>query len=147
MLDGDKLTFTDMEQSLDKTLTGILSEQKEEDFKPPSKSQQDSNNLLQKFNLRTPDGSSGMRECGAQGENLPPIHANLTRTASGSPIRRSLVGSFEESLLSGRLLCGKFSQRIDGFLAVLNVTGGNFSPQSQKIPFAVSSVDGDKYLL
>lgn len=38
-------------------------------------------------------------------------------------------------------------QRIDGFLAVLNVTGGNFSPQSQKLPFAVTSVDGDKYLL
>ncbi|XP_047150685.1 protein FAM214A-like isoform X3 [Vigna umbellata] len=30
---------------------------------------------------------------------------------------------------------------------MLNVTGGNFSPQSQKIPFAVTSVDGDKYLL
>ncbi|KAL2347090.1 hypothetical protein Fmac_001090 [Flemingia macrophylla] len=30
---------------------------------------------------------------------------------------------------------------------MLNVTGGNFSPQSQKIPFAVTSVDGDRYLL
>ena len=38
-------------------------------------------------------------------------------------------------------------QKIEGFLAFLNVTGGNFSPQSQKIPFAVTSVDGDKYLL
>lgn len=38
-------------------------------------------------------------------------------------------------------------QRIDGFLAVLNVTGGSFSPQSQKLPFAVTSVDGDNYLL
>jgi len=38
-------------------------------------------------------------------------------------------------------------QKIEGFLAMLNVTGGNFSPQSQKIPFSVTSVDGDKYLL
>jgi hypothetical protein len=38
-------------------------------------------------------------------------------------------------------------QRFDGFLAILNVTGGNFSPKSQKLPFAVTSVDGDNYLL
>lgn len=38
-------------------------------------------------------------------------------------------------------------QRIDGFLAVLSITGGNFSPQSQKLPFSVTSVDGDCYLL
>lgn len=30
---------------------------------------------------------------------------------------------------------------------MLNVTGGNFSPKSQKLPFAVSSIDGDSYLL
>lgn len=40
-----------------------------------------------------------------------------------------------------------YIQRIDGFLAVLNVTGGDFSPQSQKLPFSVISVDGDNYLL
>lgn len=38
-------------------------------------------------------------------------------------------------------------QKIEGFLAMLNVTGGNFSPQPRKVPFAVTSVDGDKYLL
>lgn len=38
-------------------------------------------------------------------------------------------------------------QRIDGFLAVLSIAGGNFSPQSQKLPFAVTSVEGDNYLL
>jgi hypothetical protein len=41
----------------------------------------------------------------------------------------------------------KHFQRIEGFLAVLNVTGGNFSPKSQKLPFAVTSVDGNNYLL
>ena len=38
-------------------------------------------------------------------------------------------------------------QRIDGFLAVFSITGGNFSPKSQKLPFAATSVDGDNYLL
>lgn len=38
-------------------------------------------------------------------------------------------------------------QKIDGFLAVLNITGGSFSPHPQKLPFAVTSVDGDNCLL
>ena len=40
-----------------------------------------------------------------------------------------------------------YMQKIEGFLAVLNVTGGNFSPKPKKLPFAVTSVDGDNYLL
>lgn len=38
-------------------------------------------------------------------------------------------------------------QKIDGFLAVLSVNGGSFSPKARKLPFAVTSVDGDNYLL
>lgn len=78
----------------------------------------------------------------------PNLHRiNPIRTVSRHCVRRSLVGSFEESLLSGRFSFGSVYQKIDGFLAVLSVTGGNFSPKSQKLPFSVTSVDGDSYLL
>ncbi|PWA87178.1 hypothetical protein CTI12_AA108210 [Artemisia annua] len=37
--------------------------------------------------------------------------------------------------------------KIDWFLAVLNINGGSFSPHPQKLPFAVTNVDGDNYPL
>ncbi|XP_021727532.1 uncharacterized protein LOC110694680 [Chenopodium quinoa] len=83
---------------------------------------------------------------------FPDLSPNLQsrkpiRTLSRHCVRRSLVGSFEESLLSGRFPIDSVYQKFDGFLAVLSVTGGNFSPKSQKLPFSVTSVDGDSYLL
>ncbi|KAM7475778.1 hypothetical protein LguiB_023021 [Lonicera macranthoides] len=124
-LDENYLTLREMEQSLDGTILCILSSPKEEDYRTESKSFTDFELLQKKFDQFTPEG----------------------RSLCGLPVRRSLVGSFEESLLSGRLASGIVSQKIDGFLAVLNITGGNFSPHPQKLPFAVTSVDGDNYLL
>ncbi|CAD6245890.1 unnamed protein product [Miscanthus lutarioriparius] len=38
-------------------------------------------------------------------------------------------------------------ETIDGFLAVLNVTGGSFFPTTQRLPFSVTSIDEDSSLL
>ncbi|XP_010450561.1 PREDICTED: uncharacterized protein LOC104732686 isoform X2 [Camelina sativa] len=70
----------------------------------------------------------------------------FSRSLSGRPIQRSLVGSFEESLFSGRFSYGQTNQ-IDGFLAILSIAGGNISPKSQKLPFSVTSVGDDCFLL
>ncbi|XP_076898550.1 uncharacterized protein LOC143552147 [Bidens hawaiensis] len=118
-LDDNHLTMKELELSLDGTFSDILSFQ--EDFRSVGDWGQDSSFLTQS--------------------------PKLCRTPSGLQVRRSWIGSFEESLLSGRLASGTVSQKIDGFLAVLNVTGGSFSPHPQKLPFAVTSVDGDNFLL
>ncbi|KAK9108563.1 hypothetical protein Syun_024574 [Stephania yunnanensis] len=97
--------------------------------------------------LFTPEGTPSDGLHWFSGSAFIPQIIKPIRNLNLASVRRSLVGSFEESLLSGRFSFGKCSQTIDGFLAVLNVTGGSFSPASQKLPFSVTSVDGDSYLL
>ncbi|XP_078433266.1 uncharacterized protein LOC144704654 isoform X2 [Wolffia australiana] len=103
---------------------------------------------------RGPRNSRGkLRRCSKLGKwrvddddasSSPPTSSPLP---SRSSARRSLVGSFEECLLSGCFSSGKDNERLAGFLATLNVTGGSFSPPSRKLPFSVTSVDGDTSLL
>ncbi|KAH8486636.1 hypothetical protein H0E87_025591 [Populus deltoides] len=146
-LDDGYLTFTDMEQPLDGTVSGILSSRKDRVSKMLDESLDDFDNLCTKFDVFAPEITSGIGQPWCEDSNLSSLNVKLCRSFTSAPVRRSLVGSFEESLLSGRLSSGKVSQRIDGFLAVLNVTGGNFSPKAQKLPFTVTSVDGNNYLL
>ncbi|KAL6845935.1 hypothetical protein ACP4OV_023383 [Aristida adscensionis] len=100
------------------------------------------------FDIMTPKRSLDRRyrDWGPESAPVSP-HIGCVRSSSHLPVRRSLIGSFEESLLSGRYSCGKDTQSIDGFMAVLNVTGGNFSPATQKLPFTVTSIDEDSSLL
>ncbi|KAG5234310.1 EXCESS MICROSPOROCYTES [Salix suchowensis] len=144
--DDDYLTFTDIEQSLNGTVSGILS-RKDGGFKMLDESLDNFDNLRTKFDVFTPEIASGIGQPWCEDSNLGPLNVRSCRSFTGVPVRRSLVGSFEESLISGHLSSGKVSQRIDGFLAVLNITGGNFSPKTQKLPFTVTSMDGNNYLL
>ncbi|XP_028118272.1 uncharacterized protein LOC114315856 isoform X1 [Camellia sinensis] len=141
-IEGNYLTFKNVEQSLGKNISDINFAPEEENFWVASKSFEDITHLHKEAYSESNYGKSW-----TSSHDTIPQCVKLGRSSRGLPVRRSLVGSFEESLLSGRLSSGKLSQRIDGFLAVLSITGGSFSPKSQKLPFAVTSVDGDNYLL
>ncbi|XP_051115704.1 uncharacterized protein LOC127240895 [Andrographis paniculata] len=137
------ITFKDVEQSLEGTISGYLSSPKVENITEASKGFEDDENFFMNFEQLTPESCIS-----TQGQTvLTAQNAKVGRSLSGLSVRRSLVGSFEESLLSGRLASGIVNQKIDGFLAVLNITGGKFSPHPQKLPFSVTSLDGDNYLL
>ncbi|KAL8134541.1 uncharacterized protein LOC141712956 isoform X2 [Apium graveolens] len=150
----DYFTFKDTGDSLKNSTGVIFPTEEEENLRMESKSFEDiaflhdniqSTSSESKFGKSWPFSRdiSGFPFCTKLGRNFKGLP--VRRSLVGS-VRRSLVGSFEESLLSGRLL-GNFTQTIDGFLAVLSISGGNFSPKSQKLPFSVTSVDGDNYLL
>ncbi|OEL32953.1 hypothetical protein BAE44_0006028 [Dichanthelium oligosanthes] len=108
---------------------------------------EETNLLHDELDVTTPKWSS-LRRYQNWGPESSPTSPRIGYGRSSSLlVRRSLVGSFEESLLSGRYSYGKDSQTIDGFLAVLNITGGSFSPTTQKLLFSVTSIDEDSSLL
>ncbi|KAF7130485.1 hypothetical protein RHSIM_Rhsim10G0002900 [Rhododendron simsii] len=142
---GDSLTFKNVEQLFGTNISGIIYAPEEDKFWRASKSFEEISHLRKELHLSSLESDSG--KSWASTHEAKPHCPHVGRSLRALAVRRSLVGSFEESLLSGRLSSGKLSQRIDGFLAVLSITGGSFSPRSQKLPFAVTSVDGDNYLL
>ncbi|XP_019437410.1 PREDICTED: uncharacterized protein LOC109343527 isoform X1 [Lupinus angustifolius] len=140
-------TLWRIEQSLDSSNSCRTLNIKDDDLGTACKSFEDVELLCKDFSPSSLDDITEMSWPLSQ-EPIPAFHSmRFTRSLSGLSVRRSLVGSFEESLLSGRFLSGNGSKNIDGFLAVLSITGGNFSPKLQKLPFSVTSVDGDCSLL
>ncbi|XP_030439636.2 uncharacterized protein LOC115661524 isoform X2 [Syzygium oleosum] len=140
--EDDCTASKDMEMLLDGALANVLSSDVGMDFQN-TQFLHKNNSIPKEFVSFTSESTTG---CGKhRGPDLK-YNSQCCKLVQ-FPVRRSLVGSFEESLLSGRLSSCKVNQRIEGFLAVLNVTGGDFSPKVQKLPFAVTSVDGDNHLL
>ncbi|PIA26022.1 hypothetical protein AQUCO_10000002v1 [Aquilegia coerulea] len=145
-VEDDYFTLKCMEKSLDGSVSNYILVPDEE-FRIPSKPFENLDVSRTDFDTFT-IGSIGTVDRHWSSDLEPVPHCvKCIRSLSSLSVRRSLVGSFEESLLSGRFSSGKLSQQIDGFLAVLNVTGGSFSPPSQKLPFSVTSVDGESCLL
>ncbi|KAL8140874.1 hypothetical protein V2J09_006895 [Rumex salicifolius] len=116
----EHLTWKDVQRSLDGTISEIFTSK-------------DRREMIRKELQLSPCGN----------DFFPPEFRHDLFT----PVRRPLVGSFEESLLSGRLASANFSKKFDGFLAILSVSGGSFSPRPHKLPFSVTIVDGDNFLL
>ncbi|KAG9156613.1 hypothetical protein Leryth_006593 [Lithospermum erythrorhizon] len=139
------LTLEDIKQSLAGTISGPLSSKKEHN-RSANRSFQGIEGLSTNFEQFTPKSPTDLGGCWVQNLAITPQCPKFSRSLSGQSVRRSLIGSFEESLLSGHLASGVNSQRIEGFLAVLNITGGSFSPHPQKLPFTVTSFDGDNCL-
>lgn len=107
---GDYFTFKDTEEPLNENASGIISPSEEvENSRIESKSFED----IAFLHDNIPATSS---EC-KFGKSWPfgrditgfPLCTKLGRNSKGLPVGRSLVGSFEESLLSGRLR-GNFTQ-------------------------------------
>ncbi|XP_039124929.1 uncharacterized protein LOC120261210 [Dioscorea cayenensis subsp. rotundata] len=145
-MENDFSVLMDMEGSVDQGVTGILFSA-EEDKCCTNDTFEDVGILHDGFDPFGPEKCFSFSQGSLPDSATGSHYSKFVRSLSALPVRRSLIGSFEESLLSGRLSSSKVCQKIDGFLAVLNVTGGNFSPPCRKLPFAVKSVDGDNYLL
>ncbi|KAL8154155.1 hypothetical protein V2J09_011915 [Rumex salicifolius] len=134
--DYGNLTWKEVEQSLHRTIPEYL----------PSKECKEViryEHQINRHDFFTPEIWHDMRH--ATSPTSPP--AMFGRALTTLPVRRSLIGSFEECLLSGRLASANVSKKIDGFLAILSISGGSFSPKPHKLPFAVTIVDGENFLL
>lgn len=105
--DDSCITFKDVEQSLEGTISSFVSPRRDENVAISSRGLEDDDFLLN-FDQLTPE--SFLVSIQGHNRKFSTQNAKLGRSLSGLSVRRSLVGSFEESLLSGRLASGIANQ-------------------------------------
>lgn len=115
---GDSSNFKNAEQLFSTNISGIMFAPEEENFWRASKSFEEVSHLRKQSHLSSLESDSG-KSCASTHEAKPHC-TNVGRSLRALPVR-SLVGSFEESLLSGRLSSGKLSQVIFTSTSFLNL--------------------------
>lgn len=129
-LEDHRLTFKNIEGSLERSDRGIILAPEEEDCRTASRSFEDIYLLRKEFHPSSFECNTNTSWPFSQ-ESAPTTQcARFIRSLSGLPVRRSLVGSFEESLLSGRFLSGKLSQVSDDIVYVLDSVFGDYSSKT-----------------
>lgn len=98
---------------------GVIFVPEEEDFRIASKSFEDFDIFSKQFRPSSLENGTDISWSSSQGSAPTSQCMRFLRSLSGLPVRRSLVGSFEESLLSGRFLSGKLNQVNDNILLCL----------------------------
>ena len=103
-------TLKNIEQSVERFDSGIIFSPEEEEFEITSRSFQDIGFLQKEFRPSSLESAVGLSWplCQEPAPTSPCM--KFIKGLSGLPVRRSLVGSFEESLLSGRFFSGKLNQ-------------------------------------
>lgn len=105
----DSSILKNMEKSLNGAVPDIFFTQEEEELRMERKSFDGVEPLHKEIYSSSLESTD---ICWPLSQNSAPTaqYMKLVRNLSRLPVRRSLVGSFEESLFSGRFSCGKFNQ-------------------------------------
>lgn len=118
------LTLKSIEQPLERSERSTFLAPEEEGYRIASKSFEDIYILRRECHSSSLESDTDIGWPFSQEPAPTSRGVRYPRSLSGLPVRRSLVGSFEESLLSGRFLSGKLSQVSNDFmLCTYSVSG------------------------
>lgn len=112
--------FKSLEYSVDNNSLGVIFPSGDEDFRIASESYKEAdifyNQIRPSFHDKNNPGTNWpfSQHMGTATQCI------MAKSVRGVPVRRSLVGSFEESLLSGRLSSGRFNKVFQYFIPIFH---------------------------